>query len=177
MVVSKKYIKYCSAARVSSDACLEQTSPGREKQEDWANRGNVRGADSALIEMETSRVRHQIHLSLRCGIVSDNTLMTKIISGVNVCDEVDSGVMQHHTLKTRVMETLEDEKKMLHAHWPSHTHALRHTAVTTSKETVFIAVCVCVFVMLKKSFFHHILSVDSTCLFCIVWETWGNPPT
>lgn len=42
-----------------------------------------------LEEMETSSVRHQIHLPLGCGIISDNTLMTKIMSGADVCDEAE----------------------------------------------------------------------------------------
>lgn len=46
----KNYPKYCIPVRVSCDAWLEQTDQGREEEEVWHNRGNVRRADSVLEE-------------------------------------------------------------------------------------------------------------------------------
>lgn len=46
----KSYPKYCIPVRVSCDACLVQSDQGREEEEVWPNRGNVRGADSVLEE-------------------------------------------------------------------------------------------------------------------------------
>lgn len=68
MVVSKKYIKYCSTVRLSSDACLEQTGPGREVEEDWPNRGNLRGANSVLEEWRRVECKFTIKASNSAGI-------------------------------------------------------------------------------------------------------------